>query len=61
MAIDLYYMLESPPCRTVLMVAKHLNIELNLKNVDLEKGEHLKEEFVKVNKFTLISNEIILS
>ncbi len=54
MAIDLYYMLESPPCRTVLMVAKHLNIELNLKSLDLEKGEHLNEEFVKVNKLTLI-------
>ncbi len=54
MAIDLYYMLESPPCRTVLMVAKHLNIELNLKNVDLGKREHLKEEFVKVNKLALI-------
>jgi len=50
MAIDLYYMLESPPCRTVLMVAKHLDIDLNLKNINLEKKEHLREEFIKVTK-----------
>jgi len=64
MAIDLYYMLESPPCRTVLMVAKHLNIELNLKNVDLDKGEHLKEEFVKLNPChcvpTIVDNGFVL-
>jgi len=64
MPIDLYYMLESPPCRTVLMVAKHLNIELNLKNVDLDKGEHLKEEFVKLNPChcvpTIVDNGFVL-
>ena len=49
MTINLYYMLESPPCRTVLMVAKILGIDLNLKSIDLSKGEHLESDFVNLN------------
>jgi len=49
MAIDLYYMPMSAPCRSVIMVAKELNITLNLKVVDLMKGEHLEEAYVKIN------------
>jgi len=64
MAIDLYYMLESPPCRTVLMVAKHLGISLNLIKVDLSKQEHLKPEFVKMNPQhkvpTIVDNGYVL-
>lgn len=46
--INLYYTQNSPPSRTVLLVAKALGIELVLKSVDLEKGEHLTPEFLKV-------------
>ena len=46
--INLYYTPMSPPSRTVLLVAKAIGIELILKNVDLQKDEHLTPEFLKV-------------
>jgi len=49
MAIDLYLMNESPPCRTVVMVAKQLKVQLNLKPLDLTKKDHLTDEFIKIN------------
>jgi len=49
MTIDLYLMPASGPCRGALMVAKELDIPVNLKNVDLMKGEHLTPEFLKMN------------
>ncbi len=48
MTIDLYLMRLSPPCRAVQMVAKQLNIDLNLKQLNLRNGEHLTPEFLKV-------------
>ncbi|XP_037033537.1 glutathione S-transferase 1-like [Bradysia coprophila] len=47
--ITLYYSILSPPSRTVLLVAKAIGIELSLKSVDLQKGEHLSPEFLKIN------------
>jgi glutathione S-transferase len=49
MTIDLYLMRLSPPCRAVQMVAKQLNIDLNLKQLNLRNGEHLTPEFLKIN------------
>lgn len=49
MTIDLYYVPGSAPCRAVLLTAKALNINLNLKLVDLHHGEHLKPEYLKLN------------
>lgn len=49
MPIDFYYTLGSAPCRSVLLTAKALDLELNLKPLNLQQGEHLKPEFVKVN------------
>jgi len=49
MAIDLYLMSLSPPCRAVQMVLKHLGINANVKNLNLQNGEHLTPEFVKLN------------
>ncbi|CAB3251319.1 unnamed protein product [Arctia plantaginis] len=49
MTIDLYYVPGSAPCRTVLLAAKALNLNLNLKLVDLQRGEHLKPEYLKLN------------
>lgn len=48
-SIDLYYLPPSPPCRAVMMVAKHVGVKLNLKTIDVLKGEHLKPPFRKVN------------
>ncbi|XP_054159051.1 glutathione S-transferase 1-like [Oppia nitens] len=49
MVIDLYFVGPSPPCRAVMMAAKHLNINLNPKYVDLMKGEQKEEWFLKLN------------
>lgn len=46
--ITLYYTTLSPPSRTVLLVAKAMGIELHLKDVDLDKGENLTPELLKV-------------
>lgn len=41
----------SGPCRTVSTVAKILNVEMEMKKLDLLTQEHLKPEFLKVNPF----------
>lgn len=46
--ITLYYTTLSPPSRTVLLVAKAIGIELSLKVLDMQKGEHLTPELLKV-------------
>lgn len=46
--ITLYYLSESPPCRSVLLTAKAIGLELNLKTVDLSAGEHMRPEFMQV-------------
>ena len=48
MSIDFYAMHLSPPCRAVMMTAKELNIDLNFKKTDLNEGQHMTEEFLKV-------------
>lgn len=45
----LYTIHLSPPCRTVELCAKALDVELELKEMDLLGGEHLKPEFLKVD------------
>lgn len=47
--MDLYYTIVSPPSRSVLLLAKQLGVELNLKNLNLASGEHLTEDFRKIN------------
>ncbi|KAL3271600.1 hypothetical protein HHI36_022075 [Cryptolaemus montrouzieri] len=49
MAPSLYMLPGSPPVRAVLITAKELGVELNLKSLDLLVGDHLKEEFIKIN------------
>ncbi|XP_054726906.1 glutathione S-transferase E14-like [Anastrepha obliqua] len=62
--MDFYYMLFSPPCRSVLLTAKSLGIELNKKVLDLFAGEHLTPEFLKINPQhvipTLVDNDFVL-
>nr|P46433.1 RecName: Full=Glutathione S-transferase 4; AltName: Full=GST class-theta [Musca domestica]CAA51978.1 glutatione transferase-4 [Musca domestica] len=47
--MDFYYLPLSAPCRSVLMTAKALGIELNKKLLKLFEGGHLKPEFLKIN------------
>jgi len=54
MPIDLYYFLASPPCRSVILVAKALKIELNLKVIELSKGDNKTPEFLKVQYEILV-------
>lgn len=44
----LHYLPPSPPCRSVLLLGKLLNIEFDLRIVDVLKGDHLKPEYVEV-------------
>lgn len=45
----LYYTFLSPPCRSVLLAAAALNVDLELKEVNVLAGEHHEPEFVKVS------------
>lgn len=47
--MDFYYMPLSPPCRAVQMTASALGINLNLKYLDLFKGEQMNPEFIKAS------------
>lgn len=49
MGIDCYYMPGSSPCRAVLLTAKNLGVEMNLKLCNLMAGEHMTPEFLKMN------------
>lgn len=49
MTIDLYYMPLSAPCRSIIMLAKTLGLELKLIKTDLFAGEHMTPEFIKVS------------
>ncbi|CAG2167956.1 unnamed protein product [Oppiella nova] len=49
MPIHIYATRYSPPCRAVLMTAKQLNIDLNLKTIHLNEGQHLTEDYLKIN------------
>lgn len=51
MPVALYNQHGSPPCGLVRMVAKHLNIELELRNLDLLKGENFTAQFRKLNPY----------
>lgn len=55
MTIDLYYLPASSPCRSVLLTANAVGVQLNLKFLDLFKGEHLTPEFLKVRNLTSIT------
>ena len=49
MTITLYLIPPSPPCRSILLLAKRIGVELTPVVVDLLKGEHLKPEFLAIN------------
>lgn len=47
--MDFYYLPGSAPCRSVLMTAKAVDVQLNLRTLDLMSGEQMKPEFLKIN------------
>lgn len=51
MTITLYNMDGSAPCGQVRLLAKHIGVELNLKNIDFMKREHLEPSYLKINPF----------
>lgn len=57
--MNFYYMPASAPCRSVMMTAKAVGVKLNLIELDLTKGEHLKVDFLKVGDENNLSNKII--
>ncbi|KAH7960493.1 hypothetical protein HPB49_020352 [Dermacentor silvarum] len=51
MAITLYNLHRSPPCCFIRSLAKHLGIELNLKDLNFATKEHFSEDYLKINPF----------
>lgn len=47
--MDFYYLSASAPCRSVLMTAKTLGVELNKKHLNIMQGDHLQPEYLKIN------------
>ena len=47
--IKFFYVPGSPPCRGVLLTAAALNIDMDMKILNLMKGEHMTPEFIKVH------------
>lgn len=45
----LYFIPSSPPVRTVLLVAKAIDLELDLQLVDLSRNEHMQPWFLALN------------
>lgn len=45
---ELYFDQRSPPVRSVLLLIKTLGVDVDEKPIDLAKGEHLSETFIKV-------------
>lgn len=47
--IKLYYLPPSPPCRSVMMTARALGLELELNLTNVMEGAHMTPEFLKIN------------
>lgn len=47
--MNLYYLDVSPPCRSVLILARILGLDLNLKSIDLQNHAQLKKDFLSIN------------
>ncbi|XP_072142859.1 glutathione S-transferase 4-like [Dermacentor andersoni] len=51
MTITLYNIIGSPPCNFVRTLAKHLDIDVKLKNLDYANNELFSDEYLKINPF----------
>lgn len=47
--IVLYHSSYSPFSRSVLLLMRYLKLDVELKHLNMMEGEHLKEDFVKIN------------
>jgi glutathione S-transferase len=47
--MKLFYQAISPPARAALLGFRNLDLNVELINLDLLKGEHLRPEFMKLN------------
>lgn len=45
---EFYFDRRSPPVRSVFLLIEALGIQVNCIPIDLAKGEHLSENFIKV-------------
>uniref|UniRef100_A0A1B0CQY6 glutathione transferase n=1 Tax=Lutzomyia longipalpis TaxID=7200 RepID=A0A1B0CQY6_LUTLO len=64
MPVKLYYLPESPPCRTILLLGRLLKIDFDLKIVNILDGDQLKPDFVQLNPQhcipTMDDNDLVL-
>lgn len=49
MPLELYYYETAPPSRAVVLLCKTLKLPINLRRVDLSKGENQSADFLKMN------------
>jgi len=49
MGVDVYYMPMSAPCRSILLLAKAIGLEVNPKLTNLMAGDNKKPEYIKMN------------
>lgn len=63
--ITLYYIAGSPPARAVLMLLQHMDMDYELKTLDLSKREQFKPEYLKINPNhqvpTLVDGDFVLT
>lgn len=45
----LYYVPPSPPCRCILLLGKMLDINFDLKVINIMEGEQMKPDFISIN------------
>lgn len=46
--MQLYYNPASAPCRAVMLLIHALNLTPEMKLIDMEKGDHMTPEYLKV-------------
>ncbi|KAG4077457.1 hypothetical protein HA402_002884 [Bradysia odoriphaga] len=61
----LYFTSGSQPCRAVLLLIRHLNLDVEVKVIDLIQGEQHSAEFLKINPAhevpTLVDGDFVLT